>query len=323
VCVLDAERNSYLSELSVQRLMAPQNLAVKDDFPDLQTGPGFGTQINQSQRAAVGTVISIDGFSPGAHVLLRNFPKHSLAIAAFNNSSEREEEFSDLIRDVIDDALLRKAGIAKRKQSIELPEQVGIPTGLVSDAIASRYSTPGGLVVPDGDVEGFNFELAGFGLSAKPRPDGWFQLRYRLLGMIPLSLSFIENVAIRPVKRTSNGQRLLLYASGTSIGLLGSAITPLAVTDDAKRYLGRYQIGNPDALIKQVKVSDVELVLEDDQLILRAEIDAFINLDLAFPIAIHSNNRWAFAGYGPGLGELIEPSGGRQLLIAGYRLERE
>jgi CubicO group peptidase (beta-lactamase class C family) len=310
----------FLSASARAKFMSPQNIAVFDDFPDLQSGPAYGFDVNQSTRTQVGTVLSAYGFGIGSQVRLNIFPRHRLAFAAFSNSSELSEAFSDAVEDVIDLALQRKSGAPKREKKLPVPISVNLPAGVNTDTPAPLYATAAGMLRPAVNQESFDFKLAGFGLNAKRREDGWYQLRYRLLGMIPLSLSFIENVLIRPVKR-ANGERLMLYSAGNSVGVLGNAYTPAAIDANTRRYLGEYSISNPDRTIEAAKFFDIALAEESGALVLKASIDAFINVNLSMPIQVHSNTRWSFAGHAPGLGELITPSAdASSIMIAGYQL---
>ena len=183
--------------------------------------------------------------------------------------------------------------------------------------------------MPSSTEAEFDFELAGFGLRAIRRADGWYRLRYRLLGFIPLNLSFIENVLIAPVRpgvkaTTGASTHYLLYAAGSEVGLLGSAIPANSVEGDAgESWLGEYDLANPDAFSDAVAVSNLAIARESGVLVLRARFDRFINVNFSLPISVLNPKLALISGFGPGLGEPVSRSQTGTLNFGGYLLSKK
>jgi CubicO group peptidase (beta-lactamase class C family) len=312
-------------------LFAPENADFDYDFSVPGTGQGYVFAFSESARASVGLVGYLGSNRLGHDVSIRLMPKHHLAVLVMSNASSDGEEVRDLLSTIVDTALAEKAGIPardKKKPLREPPKTLSLPTGFISDAVQTSYATPAGLLVPDVDGDAFDFKLAGFGLRAYRRDDGWYGLRYRLLGVIPLSFSFIENILIAPVQHVNQAgvtEHLMLYAAGSDIGLFGSTITATdareGTTDAATDWLGKYEIANPDVMSKASKVFDIRIVRENNVLLLRASIDQFINVDLAMPLTL-AGNRAVLSGFGPGLGEAFTRRNDGVLDFGGYLLRR-
>jgi CubicO group peptidase (beta-lactamase class C family) len=317
----DAQTKAQLSQAQARRL--------EYDFSEAGTGQGLMFAFSESNRAAVGLVGYLDSRFDGHTVSIRYIPKHQLAVVLMANYSTDDSDLSNFSRDVLDETLLAKAGIAKRnKEEIRKPKaNLPLPAGFIAANMEAAYATPAGALIPEIDGDQFDFELAGFNLRAIKRADGWYQLRYRLLGFIPLNLSFIENILIAPVahqKRNGEVQKLLLYAAGSDIGLFGSALPEVKELNTAQRtWIGEYRVQNPDRLSDAAKVSDIEVREIDGRLMLCATFDRFINVEWMMPLTVDDSNRASLAGFGPGLGESITRDAAGTLNFAGYLLARE
>jgi CubicO group peptidase (beta-lactamase class C family) len=329
IASLDINSAQTLDRNIALTLMQPQTQYLEYDFSAPGTGSGYVFGFSESVRKAVGFVGYLDSALTGHQVSIRLFPKHRLAVVLMSNSSMESDDFSDLLNTLADTALTQKAAIAPRDKQVlrAPPEQLALPKKFLSDALQSAYATPAGLVLPEVGENRFDFNLAGFGLRANRRPDGWYRLRYRLLGMIPLNLSFIENILIAPVShQQADGsvKHLLLFAAGSDVGVFGSAIAMTSVEGDlGERWLGKYKIANPDVMSDAVKASDIEITRENNVLLLRATFDRFINVDFALPLNVISPETAVLSGFGPGLGEVIRKTPQGDVDFAGYLLRRE
>lgn len=311
-------------------LATPHSQGLKFDFSEANSGQGYAFGFTQSSRKAVGMVGYLDSTLTGHDVAIRRFSQHGLTAIVMSNASTKSDELRDLINILSDTALLEKSGIAKRdKQALQPPPAtLAMPAGLIPDDIQPAYATPGGLIVPSSSEPEFDFELAGFGLRAIRRADGWYRLRYRLLGFIPLNLSFIENVLIAPVRpsaksTTGAGAHYLLYAAGSEVGLFGSAIPANSTSGDAgESWLGEYDLANPDAFSDAVAVTNLSIARQSGVIVLRARFDRFINVNFSLPISVLNPKLALISGFGPGLGEPISRSPTGALNFGGYLLSK-
>ena len=327
VAALDSDAGG-LSAATRAQLTHSQNKDLRYDFSSAGSGQGYAFSFSESVRKQVGLVGFLDSSLTGFEASIRLFPQHRLAVVALSNSSSENENFRELVKTICDTALKEKANVpARGKQVLRAPpESLSLPSGFVATPVQSAYATPAGLVRTDIDGDRFDFNLGGFGLRAYRRPDGWYRLSYRLLGMIPLNLSFIENILIAPVSDSSpDGEKhLMLFSAGSEVGLFGGAIALNSVEGDAgEAWLGDYEIANPDAMSNSAKVSDIEIVREEGVLLLRATFDRFINVDFALPLSISDAKFATLSGAGPGLGEPVMRDAQGTLNFSGYLLRRK
>ncbi len=320
--------DSPLSPATRAILNSSQNKDLQYDFSAAGSGQGYVFSFSESVRKQVGLVGFLDSGLTGFEVSIRIFPQHRLSVIAISNSSSESDNFRELVKTMSDTALREKAQVPPRdKQVLRAPaDRLALPVGFTAAPVQSAYSTPAGLIMPDIDGDAFDFNLGGFGLRANLRPDGWYRLRYRLLGMIPLNLGFIENVLIAPVSHTNrNGivEQLMLYSAGSEVGLMGSTIASTSIAGDTgDAWLGEYEISNPDAMSESAKVSDIEIVRVGGTLLLRATFDRFINVDFALPLSVQNAELATLSGHGPGLGEPVLRSKDGVLDFSGYKLKK-
>lgn len=311
-------------------LSTPQREGLKFDFSEAGSGQGYAFGFTQSSRKAVGIVGYLGSSLTGHDVAIRQFPGHGLSAIVISNASTKSDALSDLINKLSDAALLEKADIpARSKQQLRAPPAVlALPAGFIFDEIQAAYATPGGLITPTIASDTFDFELAGFGLRAARRTDGWYRLSYRLLGFIPLNLSFINNVLIAPVraddkKTAGSNKHYLLFAAGSEVGLFGSAILVSSTEGDiGESWIGEYELANPDAFSDAVSVTNLAIARRNHVLVLQARFDRFINVNFSLPISVLSPELALISGFGPGLGEPIGRDKPGMLNFGGYLLKR-
>jgi len=311
-------------------LATPHRQNLQFDFGDVNTGQGYAFGFTQSSRKAVGVVAYLDSSLTGHDVAIRRFSQHGLTAIVVSNASTKSDKLRNLINILSDTALLEKSGIAARdKQTLRPPAAtLALPDGFIADNIQPAYATPGGLILPSAAEPEFDFELAGFGLRAIRRDDGWYRLRYRLLGFIPLNLSFIENVMIAPVRPSAKSAaninaHYLLFAAGSEVGLLGSVIPANSTTGDSgESWIGEYELANPDAFSDAVAVTNLSIARQAGVMVLRARFDRFINVNFSLPISVVSPKLALLSGFGPGLGEPIARNLNGTLSFGGYLLQK-
>ena len=325
VAALDSDGGISASTRAL--MMHSQNKDLRYDFSADGSGQGYVFSFSESVRKQVGLVGFLDSTLAGFEVSIRLFPQHRLSVVAISNGSSEDDLFRELVKTLCDTALKEKANVPARGKQVlhPPPESLNLPTGFVATPVQSAYATPAGLIRTEIDGDRFDFNLAGFGLRAYRRADGWYRLSYRLLGMIPLNLSFIENILIAPVSIPGAGgaKHLMLFSAGSEVGLFGGAIaSDSAVGDAGEVWLGNYEIANPDAMSNSAKATDIEVVREKGVLLLRATFDRFINVDIALPLSVTDAKFATLSGVGSGLGEPITRDAQGTLNFSGYLLRR-
>jgi CubicO group peptidase (beta-lactamase class C family) len=311
---------SPLTPGSRAEMVRPQNAEVRFD---LDASAGLGLNLARSVRPAVGRVATLIGAFPGFRTEVRYALDHGLGVVAIANSDESGEDLFDLSAETLDVLLQARSGIAPRQRDRPLPERVPWPEGLAPDTVAPLYSTPFGTVATtqrDGD---FHFDAVGFGFRATRRPDSWFNVRYDLLGVIPIGFSRLNRVAIAPA--TLAGERVLVAFVNDRHFLAGTAARPTAAMADYARFAGEYRLVNPDVLAERLEVRVARLLYEDGLLALEYEIPAFIDLAPRVILQPIRSDVFVVPGRGANLGEeiVLDRSGSAPaILYSGYRLER-
>jgi len=324
-------QNGGFAQNFASALAIPQRQSLKFAFSEANSGQGYAFGFTQSARNAVGVVSYLDSSLTGHDVAIRRFSQHGLTAIVISNASTKSDKLRDLMNILSDTALLEKSGIpVRKKQTLREPAAtLAIPAGFSADSIQPAYATPGGLIVPSSSDPEFDFELAGFGLRAIRRDDGWYRLRYRLLGFIPLKLGFIDNVLIAPVRASAKSasgvdEHYLLFAAGSEVGLFGSAVPANSTKGDGgESWIGKYELANPDAFSDAVAVTNLSIARQGGVMVLQASFDRFINVNFSLPISVINPNLALLSGFGPGLGEPIERNLQGTLSFGGYLLQKQ
>lgn len=311
----------YLSAHSREELWRPQNSEIA---LDVGNEAGLAFELATSVREGVGRVAILSSTYPSFRAEIRLLPEHRLAILAVSNWRESGEVLYDWIAESTDRILEAKAGIPPREKERPLPEAVPMPAGADTDSLAARYVTPIGLMAfTEEDAGRYNLGLMGLDFRADLRDDGWYGLRFRLLGLLPLKLDFVSRVALRPVR--IDGRRVLVAWAQDRHFLLGSPLPERPAAALPADLVGRYRLVNGDALADQLEVEDVEVLVEDGWGWIEYELPFVLTLAPRIALEPLGNDRLRIAGFGPNLGEelrVIRKDGKVQLEFSGYLLEK-
>lgn len=310
-------------EPSWQSIIEVQNT---DAILDFDRKLGLGVDLLDSQRAAVGRVVLAFGAAPGYRAEARVALQHRLAVIVLANGND-EELLGDIPGDLLDAVLQARLGIPRRERETPLPDRVDYPDGLTAVEFADRYATPfGRLLVEQRFDGGFDFELFGRAFRAQRRADGWYRLSYRLLGLIPLRFSIINQTLLGSARHGEH-DLLLAHVYGRTL-LLGSKPFGQTVPADFDRWLGSYRLANPDLLTRSLKIDRIELLREGGDLVLEYRLPTPFLLTFRPRVLLEAADRdhLRVAGLGPLLGEQLrvtQAEGRTALSYAGYVFERE
>lgn len=312
--------------LSPQSRAEMQRVQNADVVLDLGRQIGLGLELYDSVRPGAGKIAVLGSAYPNARAEVRLALDHGVAVVGLSSWRESTGELNDILLSALDGLLQLRAGIPPRDKERALPEQVDLPPGLSADSPADRYATPAGLVDIQAEGERFDVRMVGFDFIADVRADGWYRLRFRLLGVLPLRFDALSRVLIRPVR--FGEKRLLVAYAQDRYFLFGSAYAPPQLVDPVWSQLsGTYRLANPDALSRQLEVEEIDLVLDEDLFALRYELPFVLDLSPEMPLESAGPGRLRFAGFAPGLGEELEyrldADGGVELRFSGYVLRRE
>jgi hypothetical protein len=158
-------------------------------------------------------------------------------------------------------------------------------------------------------------------LRLVPRADGQLGLRYKLLGIFPISLGELDQVGI---SRTTVAGREIVKAgmNGKEI-LVGERIRTVPISEAMLRRVGEYEITNAgeDAVL----VDKIRVRLDNGLLLVEYGMPLFTDKTMSIAITPLSDNEALISGLGRGMGETIRTVNvrGEELLqYSGYLLRK-
>jgi len=290
---------------------------------DVGNGAGLGWNLATSVRAGVGRVANLVGAFPDHRATLRLSLDHGVGVLAVANWDEVDESIFDLSADAFDALLEQRAGAAPRDRERPLPPRIALPRGTTPTAPAALYATPAGLVQANPRDDGFGMDFADLAFRADPRGDGWFRVRYDLLGVLPIGVSRLNRVAIAPA--TLAGEPVMLGFGGDRYVLAGTALARDPSLARYARFAGTYRLTNPDLLSELAELDGAFLEYADGVLALGYEADFVVSVRPRLPLVEVGENTFVVAGRGANTGEEVridamsEPP---RITYSGYVLER-
>jgi CubicO group peptidase (beta-lactamase class C family) len=298
-----------------------QNADVPFDFGN---GAGLGVNLSTSVRPGLGRVASLFTGFPGYSAEIRYALDHGIAVVAVANWDEAGEALSDIAVDAFDGLLELRSDIPPRERDRPLPDAVPWPAGVRAAAPAAMYATPAGLATVVGRDDGFRIEALDLAFRAEPRDDGWYGLRYDLLGVIPIGFDRLNRVAVAPA--AVDGRGVMLAYSRDRWFLVGAAWTPdTEASRPWARWTGTWRLTNPDRLSEQLELEEVELTLRDGVLAIEYTLPFVIDLVPRVPLEPIGDGRFVVAGLGANTGEEVRidtAADPPRLHYSGYVLER-
>lgn len=313
-----------LSRTLLEQMQQSQNDAVT---LDLDNRTGLGWQLTNAGRHQLDKVLRINASTLNYRGIVLVAPAEKVAVVLFSNSSNATDFVIDIGRHALDKLLRAKYGRAIPDFSEDLPDDIERKHG-VGSAMESRYSTALGLIEFAGTDDRFAMKFLGRRFVAKRRPDGWFKVSYRLLGLVPLRWGILRDIVIRPAQLED--RELLLVYYQNQVFLLGTALTQMttrpSVGGQWQSLTGKYRLLNPDPLTERLKIDHVRVSYESGQLIATYRLPIMFSLHLRMPLEPLAENRFFTPGLGTNLGdELVfraQPDG-LEMSYSGYRFVRD
>ncbi len=310
------------------RILRPETLAEmlraqNTDVPlDLDVRIGLGWMLSTGASIGIdgaGAVASHGGDIPNFHSQLMTLPEQKLGVVVLSNSESARNIVANLAVRALKLAFEAKTGICQRELKKPVIAENAVPP-LDLQTFEGWYATIAGpvkITLRSGVLE---TEVLNKTIRLVPLADGGFGLRYKLLGLIPVSLGDLEYLSIS--RATIAGHEIIKARSiGRGEFLIGEKMKPVLVPEKWLQRVGEYEIVNPG--------DDVRV---PDQPRLRYA-DGFLFLDYGDPIAEKATVTFALLpvsddeaviyGLGRGMGETISAvtiDGKEELCYSGYRM---
>jgi CubicO group peptidase (beta-lactamase class C family) len=304
---------------TLAEMLRPQNVKVPLDM-DIYTGLAWALDgLGNTEIKNAGPVVHHGGSLPFFNSQLLVLPEQKLGVVVLTNSSTRPA-VDNVATETLILALEAKTGIKQpqrarpQERSKPLsPEEIRLFTGY--------YATPIGLIKAYGKSGSLEVEMLGHKLSLVPRADGMLAMKYKLFGLIPISLKELDDVGVS--RAAAVGHEVLLARSHSLDMVFGEKITPPSVPEKWLRRVGAYEIANAGNDI--LFFDSVRVVHEDGFLQIEYSSPLLADDAVSFPISPISDTEAIILGLGSGMGETIRVvsiNGQECLQYSGYQLRK-
>lgn len=316
---LHGSNDTLLSHEQVTQMMRIQNNHVP---LDLGKKVGLGWIISGMGVRNAGRIVWRGGASLYHRSRIAILPDKQLGIVVLTNDT-RGWELAERIAERALEIALQSLYDIHQPEDKELEHKKVEPYGKPDD-FADYYTSFLGYIPVEKNGQDVKAKLLGWSIVAKPDGTGWYDLQYDLFGFIPIDITWITEVRIRPAKINNHRVIIVLY-KGTQH--LFASFNPLNNPSKAWRQrLGTYEVANPDALTKAMEVKKGKLVVEKQKLFFLYDLPLFFGLQLKVPLQTVNDELAIIPGLGTALNEAVQVKrvdGKPRLEYSGYMLKRE
>jgi len=312
--------NRILRPETLAEMLRPQNPNVPLDF-DLKFGLGWALDgLGNTRLSNAGPVAHHGASMLSFQGQLLVLPESKLGVVVLSNSSSSRPAVDNVAVETLMTALEAKTGIRQPERAGVSesnhplsPEEIDVYTG--------HYATPVGLVRVTGNSDGLEADVLGNRLSLVPRRDGMMGLKYRLLGLFPISLGELDYVGI--ARASAAGREILFARSQTLDMVFGEKVSPPTISEKWLKRIGAYEVANSGNDI--MYFDNVRIDMNDGFLVMEYSSPTVAAGVFKFPISPVSEDEAVFLGLGTGMGETVQAinvNGEEGLLYSGYQLRK-
>ena len=153
-------------------------------------------------------------------------PEQKLGVVVLSNSATAGPVINKVSNEMLRLALDAKSGL-QQPEKIAMPVKPGTMSDEELQAYVGRYATMAGVLDISKQFDALRVGFMGRSLRLEPRDDGRLRVRYKLFGLVPLSLGELDQVG---VSRASLAGREIIKASlpGEEM-LVGERIRPVPI----------------------------------------------------------------------------------------------
>ncbi|MBC7858473.1 MAG: beta-lactamase family protein [Burkholderiaceae bacterium] len=314
-----ANGRQILRPATVAQMLAPQNGAVALD-QDFRIGLGWMLNSKIDNAGPVAQHAGATLFHRGQLTIL---PQHKLGVVVLSNSATAGGVVTDVATAALQQALEAKTGIRQTEPKRLEPA----PAALTPDQLESwpgQYATHFGYAKVSKNGDRLRATLADADFDLSPRGAGKVGLRYRLLGLIPLSIDALDKLHLS--QALVSGRDVLLAEDGGRTMLGGERITPRPIPQKWLDRLGDYAFVNAKPGEDGVVIDKVALVQRDGLLMIDISVPDMPGESGLLPIEAVSDSEAIVSGIGRGKGEtirVIEIDGAEHVAYSGFLLRKK
>lgn len=309
-----------------KQILSPQSLAemFRPQFAglpfDLNNQMGLGWMLGGFDVKNGGVVAGHGGSLLNFHSVMVILPEHRLGVVVATNSASGHGVVGQVADKALQLALEAKTGITQPEK--RPPDYTPIELSEPEAAhYAGYFDTMVGLVKINNDSGKLDADALGHTFRLVPRDDGRFGLRYKLFGLIPVSVSAFDNISL--AMEHLAGRDVLVGTLGSETTLFGEKLHTPADQHTLLDYVGKYEIVNR---WEGGPVPENLAVRHEDGMFI-AECTFAQMPDFVLRMAIESiaPNEAVLAGIGPGRGEtmyLARENGEERIRFLGLELRK-
>lgn len=311
-----------------QQILSPASIAA------MQTPPhppaladnatvGLGWHLLDEELDGVGPLLWHAGGTPHHHAQLMLLPQLKLAVAVMSSSAGAGELAQDTALKALSLMAQARTGndpVRPLRQGVDpaYPPASQLPRPPVFDG---HYDTPMGVVRLETRGTQVYANLGGQRLALETQPDGYLKLRVRVLGLLPVDIGSLGDVAFNR-HDTADGQAWLIARRRGRFTLAGTRLDPVPIPPAWKQRLGTYRYDGSDPyLAAQIQSARV---FEEDGLLL-VELSAGTERT-RLALAPVNDHEAILRGLGRGRGDTVyarQQGADTVLLHAGTRFVRQ
>lgn len=305
---------------TLAEMLRPQNEHVA---LDLDMRIGLGWMFNGLGVHHGGPVPNHGGTLLDSHSLMALLPEHDLGVVVMANSGSAQASVKKIVTELLTLALEAKTGLRPP------PEPAPVASRATDAAAAADlsdyeawYDSMVGLVRVNAGSSSLEAEALGHTFQLDPLAGGRFGLRYKLFGLIPVSVDLFDELR---VSMTNIGEHEVLvgHVAGHRM-LVGQRLEPSPIPRKLLDYVGEYEIvGAPPGGLVPDRLA---LRLEDGLLVGECSFSQMPGFVLRAALQPISETEAIISGLGTGKGEtlrVIDDDGERRLLYSGLELRRK
>ncbi len=305
-----------LSAASIAEMQRRQNTA---SLLDADRQVGLGWHFSPASVRGGGPVLIHGGSTLHHQAVLMLLPEHKLAVAVMANTTSAHEPMMKIGDKALGLFLEAKSGIAQ-------PEKTSSPShgdrypAAPPQAFPGYYSTVSGFMAIQDAGGRLRVEVGGERLSLKRRESGYLGLEYRLLGLFPIDLGKLGQVAFTRTRIA--GREVLLAGDAGGFSLVGEKIEPRPIPAAWSARLGNYEYAGNDARIA-AEITGGRLVTKNGFLLAEIKGKGGTGQGALDPIG---DDEAILRGLGRGLGETVHvrrTSDGETLHFSGLAFKRK
>ncbi len=247
-------------------------------------------------------------------------PEQKLGVVVLSNSATAGPAVNKLATELLKQALEAKTGIKQPDKKAPIAD--GSFSQEELKAYVGSYATMAGVIGITRKSDYLRADVMGTTLRLVPRTDGQLGLRYKLLGLIPISLGDLDKVGIS--RATLAGREIVKAGINGQELLLGERIKPVPIPESLQKRVGEYEITNAgdDAIL----FDKVQVRLDNGLLLVEYGMPLFTDKKMSIAISPLSDRELMINGLGRGMGEtirIVNVDGEEMIQYSGYLLRKK